>query len=332
MSVQNEIDRISQNVANTYATLEALGCDMPDEKNSDSLAATAGTSKVVMFKEQTLTEAQQTQARKNIGAASAKEVSELSEQMNDHETDTNIHVTSAEKQAWNNKSNFSGKYADLSGKPTIPTTPSQVGAEPSGTAESKVSAHNTSEEAHNDMRLLIDGLTNRLNALANSDDTTLDQMAEVVAYIKNNKSLIDGITTSKVNISDIIDNLTTSVSNKPLSAKQGVQLKALIDKCLTSIPSEYITGTELSSHTGNNDIHVTATEKNTWNNKSNFSGSYNDLTNKPTIPSKTSQLTNDSGYLTTHQDISGKADKSNAETWTFTLENGSTVSKKVVLA
>ena len=30
---------------------------------------------------------------------------------------------------------------------------------------------------------------------------------------------------------------------------------------------------------------VTDTEKQTWNNKSDFSGSYNDLTNKPTIPS-----------------------------------------------
>ena len=36
-----------------------------------------------------------------------------------------------------------------------------------------------------------------------------------------------------------------------------------------------------------------------WNNKSNFSGSYNDLTNKPTIPTSTSQLTNDSDYTTT---------------------------------
>ena len=50
------------------------------------------------------------------------------------------------------------------------------------------------------------------------------------------------------------------------------------------------------------------------------------------IPTKTSQLTNDSGFLTTHQDISGKADKSSAETWTFELEDGTIATKKVVLA
>ena len=105
----------------------------------------------------------------------------------------------------------------------------EVGADASGTAESKVSAHNVSDTAHNDIRLLVQGLTERLNALADSDDTTLDQMSEVVAYIKSNKSLIDVITTSKINVSDIIDNLTTNVSNKPLSAAQGVKLKALID-------------------------------------------------------------------------------------------------------
>lgn len=121
-------------------------------------------------------------------------------------------------------------------KPEKPSyTAEEVGADASGTAESKVSAHNASDAAHNDIRLLVQGLTERLNALADSDDTTLDQMSEVVAYIKSNKSLIDAITTSKINVSDIIDNLTTNVSNKPLSAAQGVALKALIDGILPAV-------------------------------------------------------------------------------------------------
>ncbi|MGN8964028.1 hypothetical protein [Bariatricus sp. HCP28S3_D3] len=118
-------------------------------------------------------------------------------------------------------------WAKQQDKPTY--TAEEVGADASGTAVAKVSEHNTASNAHNDIRLLVQGLTERLNALADSDDTTLDQMSEVVAYIKSNKSLIDAITTSKVNVSDIIDNLTTNVSNKPLSASQGVALKALID-------------------------------------------------------------------------------------------------------
>lgn len=105
-----------------------------------------------------------------------------------------------------------------------------IDAEASGTAESKVSEHNVAIDSHNDIRLLVQGLTERLNALADSDDTTLDQMSEVVAYIKSNKSLIDAITTSKINVSDIIDNLTTNASNKPLSAAQGVVLKAMIEE------------------------------------------------------------------------------------------------------
>lgn len=105
------------------------------------------------------------------------------------------------------------------------------------TVDAKISTHNTSTTAHNDIRALIDGLTTRLNTLANSDDTTLDQMSEVVAYIKNNKTLIDGVTTNKVNVSDIINNLTTNVTNKPLSAAQGVAIKSLIDALQSELDS-----------------------------------------------------------------------------------------------
>ncbi|MCM1234076.1 MAG: hypothetical protein NC489_28565 [Ruminococcus flavefaciens] len=76
---------------------------------------------------------------------------------------------------------------------------------------------------------LISELTERLNALADSDDTTLDQLSEIVAYIKNNKNIIDEITTSKINTTDIVDNLLSTTINKPLSSNQGRILKEMID-------------------------------------------------------------------------------------------------------
>ena len=178
-----------------------------------------------------------------------------------------------------NDSGFLTEHQDLSGyalKSEVPKSASDVGADAAGTAESKVSAHNVSDTAHNDIRLLVHGLIARLNALADSDDTTLDQMSEVVAYIKSNKSLIDAITTSKANVSDIIDNLTTNVSNKPLSAAQGVKLKALIDAIKVPVNLSELAG-DTTHRT------VTDAEKTAWNNKSTFSGNYNDLTNKPSL-------------------------------------------------
>ena len=41
MNAQSEIDRITQNVADTYSALEEKGATMPEEQNSDNLAATA---------------------------------------------------------------------------------------------------------------------------------------------------------------------------------------------------------------------------------------------------------------------------------------------------
>lgn len=118
-------------------------------------------------------------------------------------------------------------WAKAAQKPSY--TASEVGADPSGTAASAVSKHNTDATSHNDLRIALKGLSDRINAALDSDDTTLDQMSEVVAYIKSNKSMIDAITTSKVSVADIVDNLTTNVSAKPLSAAQGVVIKTLID-------------------------------------------------------------------------------------------------------
>lgn len=46
------------------------------------------------------------------------------------------------------------------------------------------------------------------------------------------------------------------------------------------------------------------------------SSSYNDLSNRPAIPTKVSDLQNDAGYLTQHQSLDGYAKTSGANTWT----------------
>lgn len=75
----------------------------------------------------------------------------------------------------------------------------------------------------------IDDIDDRLNVLADSDDETLDQLSEIVSYIKSNRTLIESITTTKVSVSDVIDSLTSTSKTKPLSANQGRILKSLID-------------------------------------------------------------------------------------------------------
>ena len=218
---------------------------------------------------------------------------------------------------------------------------SDVGADAAGTASGAVAAHNTSGAAHADLRALIEGLTRRLNALADSDDTTLDQLSEIVAYIKSNKALIDAVTTGKVSVSDIVDNLTTNSAGKVLSAAQGVALKGLIDAIvipdklpnpqpLTINGQSYdgsaavevnveaggggstveldttltqsgkaadakAVGDKLSALNGANaaqDTEIAKKANDADLAKVAKSGSYNDLTNKPTIPTVPEALKN----------------------------------------
>ena len=115
-----------------------------------------------------------------------------------------------------------------------------------------------SEDILTELRALAD----RVNAALNSDDATLDQLSEIVAYIKSNKTLIDAITTSKVSVSDIVNNLTTNVANKPLSAAQGVVLKTLIDELRQTVGQGGGTGDgavrSVNGKTG--DVTLTATD------------------------------------------------------------------------
>lgn len=137
-------------------------------------------------------------------------------------------------------------WAKQSSKPTY--TAAEVGAEPAGISKTKVDTHNIDTTSHNDMRLEIQALNDGLNAFLSCDQTTRDKLAELIVDIQSNQDTIEALTSGKINISDIADNLTTNIATKPLSAAQGVVLKKLVDDIV--------------------------------------------------VPTKVSQLTNDSGYIT----------------------------------
>ena len=152
--------------------------------------------------------------------------------------------------------------------------------------DNKISAHNSSNAAHSDIRDLISALSTKVNNFLDVDDTTTDQLSEVLAMIEANEGTIESLTSNKVNVSDIVDNLTTSNASKVLSAKQGVALKGLIDALQTAVDGKAaethshaisdVTNlqssldakaaqTSLDTHTGNTTVHITADERTKWN-------------------------------------------------------------------
>ncbi len=75
MSIQSEIDRIEQNVADTYSVLAAAGAPMPASMDSDNLAGTAANIAAVLYnKAQSLTNNQQAQGRNNINAITGSDL------------------------------------------------------------------------------------------------------------------------------------------------------------------------------------------------------------------------------------------------------------------
>lgn len=152
--------------------------------------------------------------------------------------------------------------------------------------EEEFEKHNIDQNSHGDIRELISELTTRLNTLANSTDVELDQMAELVEYIKANRDVIESITTNKINVSDIVNDLETNNTSKVLSAATGVIIKQLIDSLqneldthghniadieeLQTILDSKVNDEDFSSHTSDksnphevtlSQLGVTATEK-----------------------------------------------------------------------
>lgn len=85
-------------------------------------------------------------------------------------------------------------------------------------------------------------LKDALDALSNyiysgSANTSIDRLAEVFAFLTghDDDETLDAILATKVSIADLVDNLTSELANRALTAKQGYVLKGLIDALTTTV-------------------------------------------------------------------------------------------------
>ena len=208
----------------------------------------------------------------------------------------------------------SGSYNDLIDKPTIPTVDYPV-------TDVTVGGVSVLSNKVAVIPALFDG---NYNSLENKPDLSVYALSSSLATVATSGSYNDLI--DKPIIPTTTSQLTNDSNFITNSALTGYATETWVEQ------KGYLTSVAWGDITGKPTLATVAT-----------SGSYNDLIDKPTIPTTTSQLTNDSNFITSAA-LSGYATTSDVstavstaissqtkETWTFTLSDGSTVTKSVVL-
>ena len=180
---------------------------------------------------------------------------------------------------------YSGSYIDLSNKPNIPTKTSDL------TNDSNfISNSDLSESYYNKSQT-----DNLLSSKANTND--LSTVATSGQY-----SDLSGLPSIPNKTSDLTNDSNFVSSSSLATVATSGSYNDLLDK--PSIPSVIpsvvqTTGSSTTDVMSQNAVTTVIASKADSSNLSSVatSGSYNDLLNKPTIPTKTSDLTNDSNFV-----------------------------------
>lgn len=257
---------------------------------------------VITFSDTTFSQAQMDAV--NSGITSGKRAG-----YDSHVADGDIHVTSEQKQTWSGKQDeisdlatirsgaaagatavqpetgkglFSGNYNDLSNKPTIPTQLSQLSGDAThrvvtDTEKNTWNAKGTYSKPSGGIPKT--DLTSAVQSSLDKADSALQEHQSLAAY--RTASAQDAIDAGKLGTSDDGSNVTATFAQASTrtNISTGEKLSVLFGKI-----AKWFT-----------DLKTVA-----------FTGSYNDLSNKPTIPTvptNVSAFTNDAGYLTQHQSL-----------------------------
>lgn len=198
-------------------------------------------------------------------------------------------ITSTKVTEWNNKSNFDGNYNSLTNKPTIPTVDvnknyvdTQLATKANKSEIPSLDGYATETYVQNKIaEASLSGGEVDLSGLATKDE--LATKADKTAIPTKTSQLTNdsGFLTEHQDLSDYA--LKTELPTVPTKVSQLTNDSGF----LTSIPTEYITETEL-------DAKGYLTEHQDISGKANISdlstvatsGNYNDLINTPTIPNE----------------------------------------------
>lgn len=206
-------------------------------------------------------------------------------------------VTDTEKQSWDNKSDFDGNYESLTGKPTIPTVPEWAKAE-------EKPAYTASEVGALPSTTVI---PSKLSELTADDEHETVTKEEKQAW--NAKSDFSGEYRDLRGKPELAE--WALQSKKPTYTAE--EVGALPDT--TGIPKNLSDLQDDSEHR-----IVTDTEKQSWDNKSDFSGNYEDLQGKPIIPTVPTTLPNPQALTITYGGRTHTYDGS--EALAITIETG----------
>ena len=198
-----------------------------------------------------------------------------------HTASTTVHVTSEEKTTWNNKSNFSGSYNDLTDKPTLfsgdyndlenkPTIPSKTS---DLTNDSDFATSGYVQTVTSDMATKT--WVGEQNYLTSADISGKQDVSGMTAYtttaitntLSGTVTAHTADTTIHVTASDKSkwNNVDNKLNTSDFNTYSGAVDTAIGNKAEQSDLST-LSGT-VTGHTADSTIHVTSSDKSTWNAK-----------------------------------------------------------------
>lgn len=205
-----------------------------------------------------------------------------------HVEDANIHVSTEDRQVWDSKSTFSGNYNDLIDAPNIEENDSGdiIIADENGNIIMQVDKNGLTTTNVNANTVQLDDINNNSDNLVFIDESNniimrVDANGLETTYVTANAAIIDGINVG-TRLNTIGSNLSTHTSNNNVHITSS-ERNSWNTGINTNTGNIAKLNSSLSSHTSDSTIHITNAERVLWNNKSNFSGDYNDLTNAPNI-------------------------------------------------